>query len=100
MTNVAHRYLRCAVLVMLAADNAKDAETKAKLNNSLGYFLGHFEGETGLEFEDELTPEFSEEVALNAAKYKTQCDNEVRLYAERMHDWDYVSREVAKAPAK
>lgn len=95
-----HHYLRCAVVIMVVTDKIKDANVRLGLAASMSYFLGLWEGTTGLKFEDEMTPDFVGDTALNLGKYNEQCGSDMKDYGERLQSWGQVLQEAGKAAGK
>ncbi|MEY4951767.1 MAG: hypothetical protein RL299_191 [Pseudomonadota bacterium] len=78
------RDLRCAAVIMLLGGMAKDERQTTGFAAGFSYFIGRWEGATGRNFEEALTPEYVMETSKSLGTYQKECSVRMVSFGDRL----------------
>jgi hypothetical protein len=93
----AEQELRCGMWAAFMAGRVEDPELQKALGFALTYWVGRFEGMTGLDFDQVATVEFVSELEGKLDDLRLSCAPKMEAMGDRMRIWGERMQNVGSA---
>jgi hypothetical protein len=88
--------MQCAVWASILSESFEDEETKTALGHTLSYFIGQYEGATGVSVTEGHDEAAVTAVALDPEAYTPMCQRHMEEFSPRMIEWGTVLNDLGE----